>query len=283
LLCRAIIRITTPLASILLRNGVSFGLYSEMAKRAFIEAAEGIQKSENKRVTGTNSAVLTGLTRKDVKRISETPLSSIDQHSDKYNRAVKVISGWINDSRYYDLSGTPASLSFNGDGYNFSTLVKEYSGDMGARAMLNVLEEAKCIAVTFESGIETVTLIKHAYVPQKAPETAINILGTDVGELVQTIEHNLRCDSSEDKWFQRKVSTYQLDQQHVARFKRIAFSKSQTLLEDLDQWLTEHEAPDEAESQYVSLGIFYSQADSQIESDDNNSIAETSQTDSRSK
>lgn len=256
-LCRAIVKIATPLASILLRNGISYGLFSEMTKRAFVDAAADLQVADNKRVTVTNSAVMTGLTRKEVKRINEEPADSLHQVDDKYNRAVRVISGWINSEAYCDRSGAPLSIPFNGDSVSFSALVKQFSGDMGSRAMLAILKDAGCVLVTDEAEDEQVTLIKHAYVPQQSDETSINILGTDTAELISTIEHNLGVQSNEDKWYQRKVSNHQLDRKHLEEFKALAFSRSQRLLEDLDQWLTGHETDEPDDQHYVSLGIFY--------------------------
>ena len=273
-LSSAIIKIATPFARILLKNGVSYGLFSEITKHAFVKAATANQLAEKRKATVTSIASLTGLTRKDVKRILETPLSSVHADLDRYNRAVKVISGWINNSDYLDQMDAPLILNFNGDEPSFSSLVKAFSGDMTPRAMLHVLQEAKCVEVLKDASDERITLVKHAYIPELNSEESIKILGADTAELITTIEHNLNSQHSPDdheldsasvtgmKWYQRKVSNHSLDKKYLDDFKQLSSTQAQALLEKLDAWLTAHETEKPEAQQSVSLGIFYNEKDS---------------------
>ena len=102
-----------------------------------------------------------------------------------------------------------------------------------------------------------VKLIKHAYVPGKDSAEVIRILGTDVNELINTIDYNLSTDEN-NKRYQRKVSTAVLNKNAVEVFKKIANKQSQSLLEELDAWLSQNEVtPDDEDACYVSLGIYY--------------------------
>ena len=270
-LSNSIVKIATPIARILLKNGVSYGLFSEITKHAFVRAATDNQLAEKRKATVTSIASLTGLTRKDVKRILETPLSSVHADLDKYNRAVKVISGWINKTDYLDQMKVPLVLTFSGIEPSFSSLVKAFSGDMTPRAMLNVLLEAKCVEVSKETGDEHITLIKHAYIPELNSQESIKILGNDTAELVTTIEHNLNSQNSLGdqpseselvagaKWYQRKVSTHNLDTKYLEDFKKLSSTQAQAVLENLDAWLAEHETEKPEAQHTVSLGIFYNE------------------------
>jgi Family of unknown function (DUF6502) len=66
-------------------------------------------------------------------------------------------------------------------------LVKEYGGDMPTRAMLSMLEEAGSVRLMGDK----VRLVRHAFVPGADPLVKIQVLGTDVAELIATIDHNL--------------------------------------------------------------------------------------------
>lgn len=123
--------------------------------------------------------------------------------------------------------------------------------------MLTVLETAKAISVE-ESEVR---LIKHAYIPGNDPVQKVQILGTDVAELIRTINHNLTHENG-SLWFQRKVSNDAIRAEDVAKFRFMAANKTQALLEDFDVWLKQHEIKDsqqqqEHEGKYVSLGIYF--------------------------
>lgn len=50
-------------------------------------------------------SALTGLTRKEVKRLHELDGEDYVAGQERYNRAVRVISGWMNDRRFSDVPG----------------------------------------------------------------------------------------------------------------------------------------------------------------------------------
>lgn len=250
ILIESALKILRPLIRIMIRNGVSCGNFEELVRKAYVD--EALSTDEAKTTISSVSA-RTGLSRKEVKRLTEindTHHSDIEQ---KYNRAVKVISGWVNDEKFIDDTGRAKTLSLHGDEESFSALIKQYSGDITPKAMLDLLLAAGC--VTKNNG--QIELIKHAYVPGSDSAEVIAILGTDTNELINTIDYNLTADE-EDKRYQRKVSTAVLDKEQIDGFKKLANSHSQALLEELDAWLAQHEVnPDDKNARYVSLGIYY--------------------------
>ncbi len=70
-LSAAILRILRPLVRVLLNHGMSYGSFAELARKAFAEEGfEHIARS-GKRPTISSTAALTGLTRKETKRLRE--------------------------------------------------------------------------------------------------------------------------------------------------------------------------------------------------------------------
>lgn len=257
-LAAAISRILRPLARVMLNHGMAYGTFAELARKAYVE--EGLEHIERsgKRPTVSAVAALTGLTRKEAKRLRENSPADNAESSMRYNRAIRVISGWVNDRRFHDENGEPATLPFDGPGASFSSLVREYSGDITPVAMLTVLESSRNVA-TVEAGI---ALMERAYIPMSTPLEKLNILGTDVGELIGTIGHNLEVEPGR-RFFQRKVSNTLVNAAAVPEFRKFSNRKSQELLEEYHAWLTEHEVnasrddPDQAT--YVAIGIFYTE------------------------
>jgi hypothetical protein len=257
-LARAFLRIFRPLARILIRNGISYPAMSDWAKKVYVDVAFEEFAEPGKKQTISRVSALTGLFRREVKRLHELDLEEDLPAGDRYNRAVRVISGWLNDTEFQTPTGKPASLTFEGETRSFTALARAYSGDIPARAMLTVLESADCIEET-DSG--KLRLIRHMYIPAGDSADKLHILGVDVAELVGTIDHNIKADPAE-RFFQRKVSNTRLDPAAVEAFRKFSRDKSQALLEELDAWLSDHEInePDSGEAgQYVSLGIYYSQ------------------------
>lgn len=126
--------------------------------------------------------------------------------------------------------------------------------------MLSVLKAAGSVIETDQGVIK---LVKHAYIPGNDRIDKIHILGTDVGELVSTIDHNLTA-TSEDLFFQRKVSNPAIGPEAIPEFRKLSAEKAQALLEELDAWLSTHEIDSSVtdtgeEGSYVSLGIYYSE------------------------
>ena len=68
----------------------------------------------------------------------------------------------------------------------------------------------------------------------------VHILGTDVGHLVSSIEHNLTPDER-GPFFQRKVMYDNLPDDAIPQFRKYSAVLSQRLLEKLDNYLSKRD------------------------------------------
>ncbi|MEQ9464031.1 MAG: DUF6502 family protein [Haliea sp.] len=255
-LSHAVLRILRPLARVLLSHGMAYGAFAELARRAFAEEGFQLIERSGKRSTVSAVSAITGMTRKEVSRLREAAPDATAEATRRYSRAIRVISGWLNDSEFRAADGEPAVLSQDGDTGSFSALVKRYSGDIPPAAMLSILQASNNVVV--EDG--QVALKERAYIPMATPTDKINILGRDVGELIFTIGHNLEARSGE-RFFQRKVSNASIAAEAVREFRELSNRKSQELLEEYNAWLTRHQVDEQQESSedtaYVAVGIYY--------------------------
>jgi len=254
-LSAAVLTLLRPLVRILLRNGIAYGSFAELAKKVYVDVAFDEFAPEKKKQSMSRVSALTGLTRKEAKRLHELQQSDAGETEQRYNRAVRVISGWVNDPEFHDAEGQPAELPVEGETASFSALVKKYSGDVTTQSMLAVLG----VAASIEKDNDRVRLVQHAYVPGNDASEKLRILGTDAAELIATIDHNLVSDENALR-YQRKVSNLRVNISALPAFKKLSAEKAQALLEELDAWLTENEVDAEQDSEqgkYVSLGIYY--------------------------
>jgi len=254
----ALCRLLQPLVRILLRNGIAYGTLAGLIRQVYVDVAFREFAPQGKKQTVSRVSALTGLTRKEVKHLLEASQSGASGQA-RYSRAVRVISGWLHDERFLGVNGKPAVLPVDGGQQSFALLVKEYSGDIPTVAMLSMLEEGGTVSVT--KG--RVRLIRHAYVPGNDAIEKIKILGSDVFELISTLDHNLTA-APDDLWYQRKVSYDNIDPAAVGKLRKISFKKAQALLEQLDKQYSRHDTSGHVADggKYISLGIYYYEQDS---------------------
>jgi len=233
----AILRILRPLIRLLLRHGVPFGTFADLAKRVYIEVALDEFKLPGRKQTHSRVSVLTGLSRKEVLRVTRLERPDDTETAGRYHRAARVIGGWVRDGRFHDGAGDPATLPIEGEGATFSGLVKEYSGDVPHRAILDELLRVGAVARTQD---DKVCLRARAYIPVAGDEEKLEILGTDAGFLIDTIDHNLQAGPGK-AYFQRKAMYDNLPDEAVEELRRDLAMRAEKFLEQADRRMAERD------------------------------------------
>jgi len=256
----ALFKLLRPLVRILLRNGIAYRTFSEVVKQAYLTVAYEEFGIAGRKQSDSRVSILTGLTRKEVRRIKECPAPPGEAGARQYHRAARIISGWTQDSRFCDAAGQPLHLPLETTEekvQSFDGLVKAFSGDMPTRAVLDELLRVGAIARLPDGNIQ---LLTRAYVPHGDDIAKVAILGTDVALLLRTIDHNLG--HAEAARFQRKVAYDHLPQEAIPVFRALAAQKGQALLEEMDRWLAQRDRdrnPSDAGTgrMFAGLGIYY--------------------------
>ena len=233
-----------------------FSAFEELAKRAYVEVAMSDFAIPGKKPSISRASILTGLTRKDVQRLVSSADAPGDVSGERYNRAARVLTGWIRDPDFLGSGGQPRTLEVDGDA-GFSALVRRHSGDVPPRAVLDELLRVGAVVRHPDGRLAPVT---RAYVPQQSEAEKLEILGADVAGLIDTIDHNLQHGTTDPR-FQRKVSYQSIAAKHLPAFRELSSAQAQVLLEKLDRWLAEHDdvGPDDAHvpRARVGLGVYY--------------------------
>lgn len=257
-LYRAVFQVLRPLVRVLLRNGVPFSAFAEIARRAYVQVADKDFSVEGKKQTNSRISTITGLSRKEVQRLkSLTDDISNKESLKRYNRAARVVTGWVRDDRY-NQKGGPILLPLESDsGLSFASLVKEYSGDVPPRAILDELLQVGVV----EYQDEQIKLLARAYIPKTDPVEKLTILGTDVAGLIASIDHNIEKGEL-DPFFQRKVYYDNLPEEAIPILRKFIGQHAQELLEKMDQNFSAHDRdvnPDiEGEGRKAAgIGVYY--------------------------
>lgn len=255
-LSHAVEKLLRPLIRILLRNGVAFGSFVEMARKVYVEVAWKEFGVEGRKQTVSRVSTITGLTRKDVAKLRGENVACLPPE-ECYNRAVRVLTGWISDPKYLDSQGKPISLNFENGESCFSHLVKRFSGDVPPRAVLDELLRVGAVRKNTQGKIE---LLQRGYIPQDDQEI-ITILGQESSDLISTIDHNLTCQPGK-AFYQRSVSYDNLVTEALENIRKKAEQEGQNLLEVLNDLMSSSDRDADPNIQgsgrnRAVLGIYY--------------------------
>ena len=257
----AVSALLRPLVRLLLRNGIPYRTFSDIAKRVYVDVAMEEFGIPGRKQSKSRVSIITGLSRKEVLRVRRLPSTDDPGAVERYNRAARVIAGWVRDPRFHRESGRPMDLPFEGDAACFGDLVKIYSGDAPARAVLDELVRVGTVERTQDGKIR---LLERSFIPKTGEIEKIGILGVDASDLISTIDHNIR--KTDDLFFQRKVCYDNLPSGTIPGFRGMAADRAQALLEDLDRWLSERDRdfhPEVAGTgrMRAGIGVYYFQED----------------------
>ncbi len=228
----AIVRmVMVPFVRLLLRYGVAHSDFSAITRRLYVEVAERDFQLTERNQSVARVAVLTGLTRREVKRILDEP--DPDAIPIEFNRAGRVVEAWMRDRTFWGDNGQPAALSITSKSRSsFHALVKKYGGDIPARAVMDELISRGAIR---KEG-ETVLMTSTGYVPAGDSEEMLTVTFRSVGHLISTIDHNDQNGSDQPR-LQLTVEYDNVSSEGADSFRILSREKSKEMLVYLDRFL----------------------------------------------
>lgn len=235
ILRKSVYQMLRPLIRVLIRHGISHSEFSGWARHVYVNEAAN-DPSLDKPPSQSHIAIVTGINRKEVRKLLEAPLDA-DPGPAKFNRATRVVTGWLQDSEFQNRDGNPAALAYGTDDAPFNRLVKRYGGDVPARAVLNELLRSGTIA---KKADNLFSLIEHAYVPQKSPEEMLTLFGQHSTDLLNTLDYNLDP-AHHDKRLQLSVVYDNVPEEALETFRSLSSDKALALLKELDKHLSQQD------------------------------------------
>ena len=246
-----------PLVRILLRQGISFAEFSEVAKAVYVEVALKDFKVSGRKATRTRIAVMTGLTRKEVKRVIDEATKERYELKTSYNRLGRVLVGWHTDPDFTGPYGMPLELQYesaNSDELTFSVLVRRHSGDMSPRS---ILDELIRVGAVKETDAGWFRVLRRDYIPEAQGVHNFERAGGVIRNFVNTIDFNMTKTAPGKGRFERQaVADDGIRLQDIPKFDSYLRERCQSLLEEVDNWLTNLPKPDpEKGDEIVRTGI----------------------------
>ena len=263
---RALSLMLKPLARLMIAQGVTHAEFSETAKEVYVETALRHFESEG-RVNKSRIAILTGLTRKEVKNVIDRTLEAGYQPK-TYSRPERVLTGWYSDPKFQGPYGIPLELPYESGGENepsFVELVRQYSGDMAPRQMLNQLVEAGSV-VEVDGRYKAVRRIfKHSTLSP----SLIKRLGEVGYRVFSTAAKNIDKQMEGSGYFDRMVFADDgCTDEVIQKFDEYIKPKGQEFLEEIDVWFSsrkEENAPGEPRKETGLYMVHYVEAEEDLD------------------
>jgi hypothetical protein len=187
----AVGRVLRPLVHLLLDHGITLPTLEEMLKAAYIAVAVEEFRTGGREPNDSRVSVLTGIHRKDVKRLRGRP-SSENPPPISVSVGGQIIVQWTSRPELLDSRNRPRRLPRlrrEGGGLSFEALVESVSTDVGPRP---ILDELLRLGIVRVDERDRVCLEVSALVPRKGMEEKAYYFGKNVHDHLCAVAHNLR-------------------------------------------------------------------------------------------
>jgi len=243
-----------PLVKLLISQGVSHGDFSDAAKDVYVEVAIRHFDTSSK-VNQSGTAILTGLTRKEVKNVIDRAISA-EPHNKNYSRPSRVLAGWHSDPKYIGPYGVPLEIPYEPagvEGPSFVELVRTYSGDMAPRPMLKELIR---VGAVVELENKNYKAVRRDFEAEALSPELVERLGKVGHYFFSTAAANIEKPEQGSGNFDRRVYTEEgLSPESMQAFDAYIKRRGQEFLEELDNWFVSMEKSDKGKSDRRSTGL----------------------------
>jgi hypothetical protein len=254
----AFLLVMRPIAKILLRYGISFSEFAETSKTAFVDVATSDYGIRGRPTNISRVAVMTGLTRKEVRRLRDKLGDGHERVSVKSTPISKILSRWHGENDFLDERGRPAALQFSGGENSFSELVKRFGGDVPPGAMRAELKRVGSVAEDEEGKLK---VVRRSVVPTDYTDNLVTSLVHGVYPLLSTVALNSDPYREHDGVPQFTAYSLGIHEDDRTRLRRICYDRLSAAAESFDDLFIAYESPAVANESRagnaVSVGFYY--------------------------
>lgn len=241
-----------PIARIMLRAGVNWQELADVCKATYVEVATDDFGVRGRPTNISRVAILTGLTRREVRRLRDLLEEENPELFNRMNYATRVLSGWYQDEEFLDADGRPAPLPRSGEQRSFDALCGKYSGDVAATTMLKELRHVGAVEQDKDGMLTAKT---RYYMPTMMDPGQMLRSGSVLEDLGYTVAYNLQRSATDPGRFEGRVTNTRMPASAVPEFRKFIEQEGQAYLEKVDAWLSEHETEDGNDKESIRLGL----------------------------
>ncbi len=242
-------RALRPLVSLLIKNGVTHRRFSELMKQVYVDVASAEFGKGGRPTNTTRISLLTGIDRKQVKRIRERLNGEeAEMPPQQSNVLGRILSAWHQDEEFSS-SGAPRRLSIDSA---FQTMCKCYGGDNTPTAILKEFLNAVAIEPT---GNNEVVAVARYYQPLQTDSSALERSLDVYHDIGETLLHNLYRSEGQASRFEGRATNAFIPKDKLDQFRAFVETAGQRWLEQADSELSQAEQTNVHQSDTVRVGL----------------------------
>jgi hypothetical protein len=232
-LIKPLARMLRPLVRLLIRSGVTFPAIAEVLRGVFVDVALRDLLSEPKARTDSRISLLTGIHRKDVRRLRQSE-AVVDETPAAVAIGSQVIARWIGTPAYLDPDGEPLVLPRTAPeppAPSFEALVRSVTTDVRARAVLDNLVDQGALVLQAD---DTVRLNTSAFIPRQGREEQLFFFSRNLHDHIAAAVANV-LSSGNAPFLDRSVHYDRLPADAAAALEKIAREAAMATLVDVNR------------------------------------------------
>jgi Family of unknown function (DUF6502) len=226
-----------PVVLLLLKSGIGWRDFSDLAKEKFVTVATDSFGIRGRPTNVSRVAILSGLDRREVARLRRRTKEQIALQG-YMSKPTQLLHAWYHDPQYLDSSGKPRDLEIEGEDGSFAELVRRHAPGIPLVAMIKELRAAGAIA---DVDGKRLRALKRSYIPRDLNQNMIRLWGSVLQDVGTTCEHNLSRGATEPPRFERRAISLRVDPKSLPEFREMLEKEGEAFLERIDDWINSHE------------------------------------------
>jgi len=263
-LVNALRKLLRPLVRLLLARQITYPYLINLLKSIYVEVADHEFQAGNKRQTDSRITLLTGVHRKDVKRL-RTEREEARQTPHTISAGAQIIGVWLGSPEFVDDTGAPLALPLRSSvrpssGRTFDDLVEIVCRqDIRPRV---ILDEWLHLGIATLDDTNRVTLNTGAFTPDKGFDEKAFFFGKNIHDHLSAGAHNLLGHSP--SYFDRSVYYDKLSPESIQTLADLARQTGMTALTTMNRAALQLQKRDENgpdRNHRMNFGVFHFDAE----------------------
>jgi len=262
-LTTAVKKLLRPLVGLLLDHGLTYAWLTRVLKYIYVDIAESEFNLPGKELTDSRISILTGLHRKDIKRIRSEEKTNFDPPESIFIGA-QLVAAWTTDARFVNSKGKPLALkrlesSDETSEGNFEELFRSVTRDIRPRAFL---DEWLRLGVVSLDDEDRVSLRVEAFVPAKGFDEKAFFLGRNIHDHLATARSNVQADMP--PFLERSVYYDQLSEESIEKLRDMVTERGMDTLLAINKEALKLQQKDKRNRKKkgrMSFGVYFFKSD----------------------
>ena len=258
LIANAMKRVLRPFVKLMLANNLTYTFAIDVLKVLFVEVADSDFTIDNKRQTDSRISLMSGVHRKDVKRLREQQPNIEDVMPENVSLGTQLIAVWNATPKYLNEDGTPKPLqrfAASNPEASFEGLVRSLSTDIHPRA---VLDEWLRLGVARVDDEGFVHLTTDMFIAQEGFEEKIYYFGHNLHDHAQAAVSNVL--GQQASFLERCVHYDTLTINSINEIGEQAEKQGMKTLREINKLADSHSVKDQGDAQAnmrMTFGVYY--------------------------